>query len=207
MKKTRHKNPHTHVHTSNSAFRHCSNSSKSKKPSKTQNSHPAFYGSINVRTCKDPTKLVQVALASAKLKHALTFVQETHMTGTGRIEDWDDPDLAGYSFVYSGFSKKSAGGVAMICNPDVKILDIEHVLPGRILRVRLNHLGIKLMAWCVYAPTNVTAKDAEKSEAVKSSFYTPLNKSVKAMRKDYPGHHCTACQMGHFAVKNLMLQF
>ncbi|XP_068726516.1 uncharacterized protein [Montipora capricornis] len=112
------------------------------------------------------------------------------MTGSGRIDDWDEPDLQGYSFVYSGFSKKSAGGVAVICNPDVRILDIEHVMPGRILRVRLNHLGIKLMAWCVYSPTNVAAKDPEKAEAAKTSFYRPLDKSVKAMKKDYPGYHC-----------------
>ena len=52
------------------------------------------------------------------------------MTGTGKIDDWDDPDLAGYSFVYSGFSKKSAGGVAVICNPDVKILLIVTALVG-----------------------------------------------------------------------------
>ena len=178
-------------------FRHGSLSSKPTKTpsppaklSKSQNMLPALYGSINVRTCKDPTKLVQVALASKKLQHSITFIQETHMTGSGRIDDWDEPDLQGYSFVYSGFSKKSAGGVAVICNPDVQILDIEHVMSGRILRVRLNHLGIKLMAWCVYSPTNVAAKDPEKAEAAKTSFYRPLDKSVKAMKKDYPGYHC-----------------
>ena len=63
-------------------------------------------------------------------------------------------------------------------------------MPGRILRIRLNHLGIKLMAWCVYSPTNVAAKDPEKAEAAKTSFYRPLDKSVKAMKKDYPGYHC-----------------
>ena len=188
--------PRHHVHMSHkkNEFRHRSTSSKSRTPpakqTKSHNRLPALYGSINVRTCKDPTKLAQVVLASSKLQHSITFVQETHMTGTGRIDDWDEPDLQGYSFVYSGFSKKSAGGVAVICSPDVQINDIEHVIPGRILRVRLNHLGIKIMAWCVYSPTNVIAKDPEKAEAAKSSFYHPLDKSVKAMRKEYPGHHC-----------------
>lgn len=46
------------------------------------------------------------------------------------------------------------------------------------------------MAWCVYSPTNVTAKDPEKAEAAKSSFYRPLDISVKTMKKEYPGHHC-----------------
>ena len=72
----------------------------------------------------------------------------------------------------------------------MEILDIEHIIPGRILRVRLSHLGIKLMAWCVYSPTNVTANDPEKAEAAKSSFYGPLDKSVNAMKKEYPGYHC-----------------
>ena len=72
----------------------------------------------------------------------------------------------------------------------MEILDIEHIIPGHILRVRLSHLGIKLMAWCVYSPTNVTANDPEKAEAAKSSFYRPLDKSVSAMKKEYPGYHC-----------------
>ena len=93
---------HTHV------LSHIAPSSKSKtstaKLNKSHNSLSALYGSINVRTCKDPTKLTQIALASRKLKHSITFVQETHMTGIGRVDDWDEPELQGYSFVYSGFS-------------------------------------------------------------------------------------------------------
>ena len=77
---------------------------------------------------------------------------------------------------------KASAGVGMALSPDIKIIDINNILEGRILLVRLILRGIKLSAFCAYAPTDTYA------EASKQAFFNILQKSILNVKKEYPGY-------------------
>ena len=70
--------------------------------------------------------------------------------------------------------------MGILCGPNAELIDSSTVIEGRILHARLKVYGLKINAWCVYAPTNV------KSESTKAKFFCELRKSVRAMRKKFP---------------------
>ena len=55
---------------------------------------------------------------------------------------------------------KASSGVGMALSLDIKIIDINNILEGRILLVRLILRGIKLSAFCAYAPTEMYAESS-----------------------------------------------
>ena len=69
-------------------------------------------------------------------------------------------------------------GIAL--SPNVKIIDINNILEGRILLVMLILHGIKLSAFCAYAPTE---KYADSS---KQAFFNTLQKSILQVKKEHP---------------------
>ena len=110
-------------------------------------------GSINTTTMKDPMKLTQCISQCKFLKHHITFIQETHIIGQNTIK-FDDAELCGWTFINSGLRSKASAGVGIVLSPDVKLVDIDDtILDGRILLVRIILYGIKISAFCAYAPT------------------------------------------------------
>ena len=75
---------------------------------------------------------------------------------------------------------KASAGVGMALSPDIEVIDINTILEGRILLVRLILHGIKLSAFC--APT------ATYEEASKQAFFNTLQKSILNVKKQYPGY-------------------
>ena len=67
----------------------------------------------------------------------------------------------------------------MALSPDIKIIDINNILEGRILLVRLIFRGIKLSAFCAYAPTETYA------ESSKQAFLNTLQKSILNVKMEY----------------------
>ena len=75
---------------------------------------------------------------------------------------------------------KASAGVGIALSPNVKIIDIDNsIFEGRILLVRLIIHGIKLSAFCVYAPTE------EYAESSKLLFYNTLQKSILNTKNKY----------------------
>ena len=114
---------------------------------------------------KDPIKLAQCISQCKFLKNDITFMQETHITGH-QTTVFDDAQLKGWTFVNSGMKMKASAGVGIALSPNVKILE------GRILSIRLILHGIKLSAFCSYAPTETYA------ESSKLTFFNTLQKSI-----------------------------
>ena len=129
---------------------------KSKRH-RTQNNnnfhHSIGLGSINTRTMKHPMKLAQCISQCKFLQNDITFMQETHITGHKTIT-FHNTELKGWQFVNSGMKMKSRAGVGLALSPKLKIVDINNILEGRILLVRLILHGIKLSAFCAYHQTN-----------------------------------------------------
>ena len=141
--------------------------------------HNICIGSINTRTIKDPMKLAPSISQCKFLKHDITFMQETHITGH-QTTTFDDTELKGWTFINSGMKTKASAGVGIALSPNVKIIDINNILEGRILLVRLILHGIKLSAFCAYAPTE---KYADSS---KQAFFNTLQKSILQVKKEHP---------------------
>ena len=142
--------------------------------------HSVCIGSINTRTMKDPMKLAQCISQCKFLKNDITFIQETHIIGHNTI-DFDDIDLKGWTFINSGMKIEASAGVGIALSPNVEIVDINNISEGRILLVRLILHGMKISAFCAYAPTE---KYAESS---KQLFFNTLRKSILNVKKEHPG--------------------
>ena len=108
-----------------------------------------------------------------------SFVQETHRTGQHTIE-FNDSLLNGWKFINSGFQNKSSAGVGLIISPQSEIIDINVVMEGRILVVKIIIKGIKLAAICAYSPTEVYA------DASKDNFHNNLSKAIKLIKSTSP---------------------
>ena len=98
--------------------------------------HNICIGSINTRTMKDPMKLAQCISQCKFFKNDITFLQETDIIGN-QTTVLKDTELNGWAFINSGAKTKASAGVGMALSPDIKIIDINNILEGRILLVRL----------------------------------------------------------------------
>ena len=129
---------------------------KSKRH-RTQNNnnfhHSIGLGSINTRTMKDPMKLAQCISQCKFLHNDITFMQETHITGFETIT-FHDTELKGWQFVNSGMKIKSRAGVGLALSPNVKIMDINNIIEGRILLVRLNSIALNYQLFVLMLQLN-----------------------------------------------------
>ena len=141
--------------------------------------HSTCIGSINTNTMKDPIKLAQCISQCKFLKNDITFLQETHIIGNNTTV-FEDNELKGWTFINCGMKMKARAGVGIALSPNVKLVGINNILDGRILLVRLILHGIKISAFCVYAPTELY------SESSKHAFYNTLQKSIQTAKKEHP---------------------
>ena len=88
---------------------------------------------------KDPLKLAQCISQCKVLKHHITF---TYIIGH-KTTIYDDDELIVWTFINSGLKGKPSAGVGIALAPDVKLLDIENFIEGRILLARIVLHGIK----------------------------------------------------------------
>ena len=81
----------------------------------------------------------------------------------------------------SGLKNKASAGVGIVLSPEVKLKDIDDkILDCRILLVRIILNGIKISAFCPYAPTE------EYAESNKDSFFNTLNKAIQKANTVHP---------------------
>ena len=103
------------------------------------------------------------------MKHGITFIQETHRIGNQTtVFDENDNELDVWTIINSGMKMKASAGVGIALSPNVRIVDVENILEGRILLVRLTLFGIKLFAFCVCAATE------EYADSTKQLFFNAL---------------------------------
>ena len=89
-----------------------------------------------------------------------------------------NPELHGWQFVYSGLKSKASAGVGIVLSPDVKLIDIDdNIFDGRILLVRIILHGIKISAFCAYAPTEKYA------DSTKEKFFSTLSSAISKVKK------------------------
>ena len=88
-------------------------------------------------------------------------MQETHITGH-HTKQIDDDHLNGWTFINSGLKVISSAGVGIALSPNVKLIDMEIILEGRILLARAIFHGIKISAVCAYAPTEEYAESSKQ---------------------------------------------
>ena len=128
---------------------------------------------------KEQIKLAQCIPHWKFLKNDITFLQESHIIGH-QTTTFKDTELEGWTYINSGMKTKASAGVGIALSPNVKIIDIDNsIFEGRILLVRLIIHGIKLSAFCVYAPTE------EYAESSKLLFYNTLQKSILNTKNKY----------------------
>ena len=140
-------------------------------------------GSINMLTLKDEMKVPQAILQCKYLNHDLTFIQETHMTGSDTIK-FESGECKGWSLIYSGFKQKHAAGVGIAVSPNVKVVDIDNAMEGRILIVRAIVNGICISAISAYAPTE------NKPDSSKDLFYNTLERSIMKVKHKHSSFKC-----------------
>ncbi len=116
-------------------------------------------------------KLTELVSHSKYLKHDITFLQETHISGHQHFT-FDDPLRKGWLVINSGYKQKARAGVGIIFSPNAKIHDIEVVLEGRILLVRATVKGLDLIAIAAYAPTEAHSNNS------KDEFYYNFRKGT-----------------------------
>ena len=97
--------------------------------------------------------------------------------------NFTDEHLNGWTFVNSGLKVKASAGVGIALAPNVKLEDVENILDGRILLIRIILHGIKLSAICAYAPTE------EYAESTKQTFFSTLRKAVNPVNTVNPTWH------------------
>ncbi len=141
--------------------------------------HSTCIGSINTTTLKDPMKLALCISQCKFLKNYITFLQETHIIGN-KTTIFEDDELKGWTFINCGMKMKASAGVGIALSPNVKVVDIDNILDGRILLVRLVLHGIQISALCAYAPTELYA------ESSKQVFFNTLQKAIKESKKKHP---------------------
>ena len=74
------------------------------------------------------------------LEHHITFMQESHIIGH-KTTKYDD-ELKWWTFINSRLKGKASAGVGIALVPDVKLIDIENIIEGRILLARIVLHGI-----------------------------------------------------------------
>ena len=89
--------------------------------------------------------------------------------------------LNGWHVVYNGMSIARAG-VAIVMAPHIRLMDIEHIMEGRMTMVRVKANGVKLVIYSCYCPTE------EHSTSSKETFYRTLHRAIQKMRKEHPSY-------------------
>ena len=112
-----------------------------------------------------------------RLGHDITCMQEVRQKVESEI-CFDAAILKGWHIVYNGMQTTQAG-VAVVLAPHVILLDIKHIIAGRLTMVRVKVNGVKLAICSCYCPT-------EEHATKKQAFYRKLNKVIQDMRKDQP---------------------
>ena len=78
---------------------------------------------------------------------------------------------------------KASAGVGIALSPDVKLIDIDDtILDGRILLVRIILHGIKISAFCAYAPPTELYADSAKEK-----FFSTLNLAIQKVKRVHLG--------------------
>ena len=145
---------------------------------KKKNYHDFRLGTINVRTGKCESKLVECVMHFKKLSHDISCMQEVRQKGEGEIY-FDDPVLKGWRVVYNGM-KTAKAGVAVTLAPHVRLVDVKHVVEGRMSLVRVKIHGIKLSIFNCYCPTE------QYAESTKQAFYQTLHKEIERTKRENP---------------------
>ena len=130
---------------------------------------------INVQTCKEDMKLVDVVKAASQLKIDVLAIQEARRRWSGRIT-FNDESIKGWQMVWTGHKRKFEHGVAILLAPHV-ICDEHFVfLDARIIAATVTVSGMRLAILNGYAPTN-----SSPSETAKLGFYSALSKAKKKL--------------------------
>ena len=133
---------------------------------------------------KDHLKLAQCISQCKFLNHHITFMQETHITRHNttifNTTIFNDTELNGWTYINSGLKCKASVGVGIALSPEVKLIDIDNILDGRILLARIVLHGIKISAFSAYAPTELYA------DSTKDSFFNTLQMAIQKVKKEHP---------------------
>lgn len=148
------------------------------------NVHTFRLGTINVRTCKCESKLADCVRHSKRLGHDVTCMQEVRQMGNGEICFKDDV-LNGWRVIYNGMQTARAG-VAVVLAPHGILLDIQHIIEGRLTVTKVKVKGIKLAIYSCYCPTE------EHADSTKETFYQTLSKAIQKMKKDHSSYKVIA---------------
>ena len=73
-------------------------------------------------------------------------------------------------------------GVAIVLAAHVRLMDIEHIMEGRMTMIRVKVNGVKLAMCSCYSPTE------EHSTSSKENFYRTLQRAMLQMRKEHPSY-------------------
>ena len=73
-------------------------------------------------------------------------------------------------------------GVAIVLAAHVRLMDIEHIMEGRMTMIRVKVNGVKLAIYSCYCPTE------EHSTSSKENFYRTLQRAMLQMRKEHPSY-------------------
>ena len=145
--------------------------------------HLFRLGTINVHTCKCESKLADCVTQFKNLEQDMCM-QLSRMRGEGEIR-FDDPVLNGWHVVYNGMSIARAG-VAIVMAPHIRLVDIEHIMEGKMTMVRVKANGVKLVMYSCYCPTE------EHSTSSKETFYRTLHRAIQKTRKEHPSYKIIA---------------
>ena len=145
-----------------------------------QTHHRFRLGTINVRICKCESKLADCVTQCKNLAQDIVCMQETRIRGEGEIK-FDDRVLKDWHVIYNGMSIARAG-VAIVMAPHVRLMDVEHIMEGRITMIRVKVHGVKLAIYSCYSPTE------EYSTSSKETFHRTLQRAMLQMRKEHPSY-------------------
>ena len=150
----------------------------SSNPAPRQTHHHFRLVTINVRTCKCESKLADCVTQCKNLAQDIVCMQETRIRGEIKF---DDCVLKDWHVVYNGMSIAQAG-VAIVLAPHVRLMDIEHIMEGRMTIIRVKVNGVKLAIYSCYCPTE------EHSTSSKENLYRTLQRAMLQMRKEHPSY-------------------
>ena len=131
-------------------------------------------------TCKCESKLADCVTQCKNLAQDIVCMQETRIRGEGEIK-FDDCVLKDWHVIYNGMSIARAG-VAIVMAPHVRLMDVEHIMEGRITMIRVKVHGVKLAIYSCYSPTE------EYSTSSKETFHRTLQRAMLQMRKEHPSY-------------------
>ena len=91
---------------------------------------------INVQTCQDDMKLVDIVKAASNLNIDVLAIQEARKLGKDEFTFGDNP-IQEWHLVWSGHKRKREHGVATLLAPHVKLVEFEEHLSARIISTKI----------------------------------------------------------------------